>query len=201
MPQTAGPQLTAGPSTDTGLPERPKRADARRNYDALVAAARQSFTRDGPDATLEDIASTAGVGIGTLYRHFPTRLALVTAVYKDDVDALAHLAANSADLPAEEALAAFLERVVEYGATKRALFAELAEAVDQQSSLLNYCRDNIRSATDAVLRRAQDAGVARRDLEAPDLLRLVGGMAMAPNADLEQAKRLLRVVLDGLKPH
>jgi AcrR family transcriptional regulator len=185
---------------DTALPERPRRADARRNYDALVSAARQAFARCGPEATLEDIAKTAGVGIGTLYRHFPTRLALVTAVYKDDVDALTAIAEDSGGRSAEQALATFLERVVEYGATKRALFAELAEAGDQGSAMATYCRDAIRQATQTVLDRAQDAGVARKDLEAGDVLRLVAGMAMTPNSDLAQAKRLLTVVLDGLRP-
>src|SRR4051812_43676824 len=104
---------------------KPKRADARRNYEKLLAAARDAFTEDGSAASLEDIARRAGVGIGTLYRHFPTRQALLEAVYLDEVDALCHSATAFSEQEPWEALAAWLHRLVAYVATKQALADEL----------------------------------------------------------------------------
>ena len=123
------------------------RADARRNYDRLVDAARETLQASGRAATLEQVAKAAGVGIGTLYRHFPTRLALVEAVYRGDVEALGKAAENSESLPPWDALVGWLERLVEYARTKHALFAELAEAYDKDSTFMSYCRDTLRSSS------------------------------------------------------
>src|SRR3984893_16296797 len=100
---------------------RPKRADARRNYEKVVAAARDAFTEGGTSTSLEEIARRAQVGIGTLYRHFPSRQALLEAVYVDEVEALCRSAADLADLPPWDALIAWLHRFVGYLAAKRAL--------------------------------------------------------------------------------
>src|SRR3954454_18864528 len=107
--------------------QRPKRADARRNYDKLVAAARATFAEAGASAPLEDVAERAGVGIGTLYRHFPTRQALLEAVYVDEVEAIARAAADLSELPAWDALSEWLRRYVGFAATKRVLAEALLE--------------------------------------------------------------------------
>src|SRR3954453_8941279 len=117
-------------SETTELIARPKRADARRNYEKLLAAAREAFTEADRDASLEDIARRAGVGIGTLYRNFPTRSDLVEAVYVDEVDALSRSAAELAELEPWEALSAWLRRFVGYVATKQALTEELFAVAD-----------------------------------------------------------------------
>ncbi len=143
-------------------PGRPMRSDARRNYERLLEAARGAFGEHGADASLEEVARRAGVGIGTLYRHFPTRLALVEAVYRDDVDALSALARDVESLPPWDALVSWLTRFVTYAMTKRVLFAELAESLGKDSDLLSYCRDTIWQAAEAVLVRAQEAGRSGR---------------------------------------
>lgn len=180
--------------------QRPKRADARRNYDALLVAAREAFRLHGPDATLEGIACSAGVGIGTLYRHFPTRLALAEVVYREDVDELAAVAKEVVtDLPAWDALTTWTEQWVDVASSKRVIFAEVTEAVGKNSEVVSYCRDVMQASADLVLSNAQRAGVARTDIDGPDLLRLVGSILHLPNPDPEQVRRLRAVVLDGVK--
>lgn len=179
---------------------RPKRADARRNYDALLTAAREVFRQRGTDATLEEIAREAGVGIGTLYRNFPTRLALAEAVYREDVDVLAAAAREAVDeLPAWDALETWTIQWCDVAASKKVIFAEVADAVGKDSEIVSYCRDAMRNSADLVLSNAQRAGAARTDIDGPDLLRLVGSMLHLPNTDPEQIRRMRGVVLDGLK--
>src|SRR4051812_27348632 len=115
---------------------RPQRADARRNFDALLAAARDAFAAQGTEASLEDIARRAGVGIGTLYRNFPTRQDLFEAVYVDEVNQLSESAAAVASLPPWEALTAWLKRFVAYAVTKRAII----EALNRESEMFAACR-------------------------------------------------------------
>ena len=181
---------------------RPMRADARRNHDNLVAAARAAFTAGGTSAPLEDIAERAGVGIGTLYRHFPTRQALLEAVYVDEVEAMARAATDLAVLPPWDALSQWLHQYVGFAATKRALNEALVEA-DPDSDVLLSCRTFITDAGTALVERAQRAGVVRPDTNFMDVVRMVSGIAMVPAADPEQTKRLLELALDGLRyqPH
>src|SRR3954451_22736744 len=115
---------------ETGLAQRPRRADARRNYDKLLAAARETFTEHGTEASLEEIARRAGVGIGTLYRNFPTRQALLEAVYIDEVEEMARAAEDVAGLEPWDALAAWLHQYVGFAQTKRALAEQVMEAGD-----------------------------------------------------------------------
>jgi len=183
----------------TALVNRPKRADARRNYDKLVAAAREAFAEDGTSAPLEEIAQRAGVGIGTLYRHFPTRQALLEAVYVDEVEAMARSAADLADLPPWDALSQWLHRYVGFAATKRALAEALLETADADSDVLLSCRRALSSAGTALIERAQQAGVVRPDATFSDIGRLVGGIAMVPAVDPQQKERMLRLALDGLR--
>ena len=178
--------------------QRPKRADARRNYDALVAAARAAFAEDGTGAPLEDVAERAGVGIGTLYRHFPTRVALLEAVYVDEVEAMARAADGLSELPSWDALSQWLHQYVGFAATKRALNEALLEAAPESDALL-ACRTALAEAGTALVERAQRDGVIRADTNFPDIGRMVGGIAMIPTADPEQKQRLLSLALDGLR--
>lgn len=174
---------------------RPQRADARRNFDALLAAARESFAVNGTDASLEDIARRAGVGIGTLYRNFPTRQALFEAVYVEEVSQLGEVAKAVADLPPWEALVAWLDRFVGYVATKRAV----AEALNRESQLFRSCRELIYAAGAPLFRRAQEAAEVRADASFDDLLRMVSGLSSAVFVDTEQRDRVLGFALSGLR--
>jgi AcrR family transcriptional regulator len=181
-------------------PQRPQRADARANHDKLVAAARALFTDKGTSAPLEEVAERAGVGIGTLYRHFPARQALLEAVYVDEVEAMARVAAELEELPPWDALSQWLHQYVGFAATKRALNEALMET-DPNSSVLVTCRTAITGAGTALVERAQRAGVVRNDTSFMDVVRMVGAIAMVPTEDPEQKERLLELALDGLRYH
>jgi AcrR family transcriptional regulator len=187
--------------TDAGTVQaaRPMRADARRNYERLVTAAREVLTERGSEAAMEEIAKRADVGVGTLYRHFPRRIDLVEAVYREDVDGLVALADEVADLGPWQGLVAWLEGFVKYAESKRTFLTELHEAFEKSPDLALVSRERIAGAAGAVLSRAQEAGAARRDLDQTDLMQLVGGMCMARNASFAQNTRLLTLVLDGIK--
>jgi AcrR family transcriptional regulator len=183
----------------TGLAQRPKRADARRNYEKLLTAAGDAFAQDGTAASLEDIARRAGVGIGTLYRHFPTRQDLLEAVYIDEVEEMSRRAADLADLEPWEALVTWLRQFVRYAATKRALADEMMATIDQEAQVFVACRTAITAAGDMLLRRAQEAGVVRPDTNFTDVGRMVAGIAGIRTADPGQIERILDVALDGLR--
>ena len=154
-------------TTDTPtqtLLERPKRADARRNYEKVLAAAREAFAEGGESTSLEGIARRADVGIGTLYRHFPNRQALVEALYLDEVDEISRSAAELADTDPWEALNAWFERFIGYMATKQALAAELLNYLDRDASLFKNCRESLWAAGEPLLKRAQESGVVRPDV-------------------------------------
>ncbi|MGC4749311.1 TetR/AcrR family transcriptional regulator [Micromonospora sp. DT201] len=175
--------------------QRPKRADARRNYDALIAAARDAFAENGAAASLEDVARRAGVGIGTLYRNFPTRRHLFEAVYVEEVRALSRSAEDLAELPPWDALVAWLHRFVAYVATKRAL----AEQLLHDSEIFTSCRTEIYAAGEPLMSRAQAAGVVRDDIGFDDVVRLISGLTMAQFPSPAQRDRVLGVALDGLR--
>jgi AcrR family transcriptional regulator len=178
--------------------QRPKRADALRNHEKLVAAARAVFAEDGTSAPLEDVAERAGVGIGTLYRHFPTRQALLEAVYVDEVEAMARAADELSGLQPWDALSLWLHQYVGFAATKRALNEALVEAAPDSTVLL-ACRTALTRAGTALIERAQSAGVIRADTSFSDVVRMVAGIAMVPTEDPEQKERLLDLALDGLR--
>jgi AcrR family transcriptional regulator len=192
--------LSNGMSQTEIQPQRLQRADARVNHDKLVGAARALFSDKGTSAPLEDVAELAGVGIGTLYRHFPTRQALFEAVYVDEVEAMARAATDLAELPPWEALSQWLHQYVGFAATKRALNEALMET-DPNSNVLLTCRTAIVGAGTALIERAQRAGVVRSDTNFTDVVRMVGAIAMVPTEDPEQKKRLLELALDGLRYH
>jgi AcrR family transcriptional regulator len=185
--------------TQTQL-KRPQRADARANHDKLVAAARALFTEKGTSAPLEEVAERAGVGIGTLYRHFPTRQALLEAAYVDEVEAMARAATELEELPPWDALSQWLHQYVGFAATKRALNEALMET-DPSSNVLVTCRTAIVGAGTTLVERAQHAGVVRNDTTFPDIVRMVGAIALVPTEDPEQKNRLLELALDGLRYH
>ena len=190
----------SSPQTESvQLSSRPKRADALRNYEKLLAAAREAFTEADRSASLEDIARRAGVGIGTLYRNFPTRADLVQAVYVDEVEALSRSAEELAELEPWEALTAWLQRFVGYVATKQALAEELFAAVDRDAPVFAGCRAMLQAAGEPLPRRSQEAGVVRRDVTIEEVIRLVGGIAKIPTDDPDDVKRVLAIALDGLR--
>jgi AcrR family transcriptional regulator len=187
----------------TGTAASPKRADARRNYDLLIAAATGAFAERGADdVSLEEIARRAGVGIGTLYRHFPARQALLEAVYKDQVDGLEVLAGKLmvSESPGE-ALTEWLRAFAAFGRTKRTLSAALMETLGKNSELLSACSQVLRGCSAALLTRAQEAGVVRPDVQPGDLLRLTHALIMAaeaPGSDPDQMDRMLTLLMGGL---
>ncbi|WP_023586842.1 TetR/AcrR family transcriptional regulator [Streptomyces thermolilacinus] len=183
---------------------RPMRADARRNHERLLRVARAAFAEHGTDAALEDIARRAGVGIGTLYRHFPNRHALMNAVFQDAVTALL---ARSRELAAADepctALVEWLRAIVTHAGEYRGLARALMSASYDPSSALSQCNDPLREAGARLLTRAQEAGAVRRDVSIGDLLQLTNAIALAAeqNPDDEAlADRLLTLTLRGLKP-
>ena len=178
---------------------RPMRADARRNYEKLLAVARDAFAEDNA-VTLEEIARRAQVGIGTLYRHFPSRPALLEGIYVDQVEDLCGSARElSATLPPWEALVAWLRRYVGYVGTKRALAEELTNSIGQPSEVFRSCRTLLFGEGEPLLTRAQEAGVAREDVSFDDVVRLVSGITMMTFVEPGQMERVVDIALDGLR--
>jgi AcrR family transcriptional regulator len=190
--------ITAEVHTQTLL-ARPKRADARRNYEKVLAAARESFAEGGEATSLEEIARRAGVGIGTLYRHFPTRQALLEALYIDEVEEVCRSAAELDQADAWEALNQWFERFVAYVATKRALAHELLNYLELDAPLFQTCRASLFSAGEPLLKRAQEAGAVRPDVTFAEVMQMVMGIAKIPNSDRAQVEHILRIALDGLR--
>jgi AcrR family transcriptional regulator len=186
-------------ATDQFVQARPKRADARRNYEKVVAAAREAFAEGGTATSLEEIARRAQVGIGTLYRHFPNRQALLEAVYVDEVEGLCRSAADLAELPPWEALVGWLHRFVAYLATKQALAQELLNYVDRDAELFQSCRAALWAAGGPLLERAQQARVVRGDTDLSEVIQMVGGIAKIPSTGPEQIDHILDIALDGLR--
>jgi AcrR family transcriptional regulator len=177
----------------------PKRADAKRNYERVLTAARESFAEGGESTALEEIARRAGVGIGTLYRHFPTRQALLEALYVNEVQEVSRSAERLEGADPWEALSAWFEALVGYLATKRALAHELLNYLDEDAQLFRECRSAVFAAGEPLLKRAQDAGVVRADVEFADVMHMVGGITRMPATDPGQVEHVLRVALDGLR--
>ncbi|MET7568046.1 helix-turn-helix domain-containing protein [Streptomyces sp. NPDC005492] len=188
---------------NTARPPAGLRADARRNYERLLAEARVSFAAHGTDASLEDVARRAGVGIGTLYRHFPNRQSLMSAVFEDAVGEL--LARSRELLSAPEpcaALVTWLREIVAHAGEYRGLARALMAVAHDDSSALGRCSGPIREAGGALLSRAQVAGAVREDVEIGDLLQLTHAIALAAEedpGDAGLADRLLALTLRGLK--
>ena len=178
------------------MPERPQRRDAQRNRERIVTAAATVIANDGPDASLDKIATAAGVGAGTLYRHFPTRSDLLAAVFEGRIMELSDRAVALSDhLQPGVALAEWVAAMLDHALTDNGLLEALALTGTKPEI---DCSAMILRAADTVLERAQDAGEIRRDLTADDLLRLIIGIGLA-NDERIQAHRLLNVTLDGIR--
>ncbi len=191
MSTTAEPEQT--------LLVRPKRADARRNYEKVLAAAREAFLEGGEATSLEEIARRAGVGIGTLYRHFPNRQALLEALYAGEVEELARSATELDGEDPWQALSLWFERFIAYLATKRALADELLNYMDKDAPLFQACRASMFAAGEPLLKRAQESGAVRSDVEFGEVLQMVMGIGKVPTADPAQTAHMLRIALDGLR--
>jgi AcrR family transcriptional regulator len=181
---------------------RPLRADARRNREKLLTAATEAFAEEGENVALETIAARAGVGIGTLYRHFPSRDALIVAAYQHEVDALC---AAAADLlrsqPADAALRAWTERFADYIATKRAMGDALRSAVASDSPLFAETRDRILGALRLLLDAGAEAGTLRADVNPEDVMRVINGIWYLPDGPQwrDTVGRMLDLIIDGLR--
>jgi AcrR family transcriptional regulator len=179
---------------------RPMRADARRNRELLVAAAKEVFSSQGAGASMEAIAKQAGVGVGTLYRHFPNRLDLVEAVYQTDVDELWETAQRVvAELEPWPAVEAFFAAFRRYAQTKKTLMSELHQAFEKNPAMKSRARGLIESSFDLVVDRAKAAGAVRADVTGSDLMQLVSPVCTNTGIDPDQAARLLNMVLDGMR--
>jgi AcrR family transcriptional regulator len=181
---------------------RPLRADAQRNRDRLLAVAVRAFSQDGPDVTLDAIAKDAGVGIGTLYRHFPTREALIEAAYRNE---LARLCDAVPDLlratPADQATRAWMDRYIDYMTTKRGMADALRAVIASGGSPYAQSRDRLITAITTLLRAGAADGTLRGDVQPADVLASVSGLSLAAGepAQREQAARLLDLLMDGLR--
>jgi AcrR family transcriptional regulator len=191
--------MSATDTADQPPGSRPMRADARRNYEKVITAAREAFTEGGAATSLEEIARRAEVGIGTLYRHFPSRQALLEAVYVDEVTALCRTATDLDDLPPWEALVAWLHRFVGYMATKQALAQELLGYVERDASVFKSSRAALFAAGEPLLERAQSAHVVRADTNLAEVIQMVGGIAKIPTSEPGQIDHILDIALDGLR--
>lgn len=186
--------------SQAGCAEPKMRADARRSRARLIEAATAAFAANGADAPLDDIARRAGVGIGTLYRHFPTRIDLQAAVFRSQVTNVCSQAEEliTAGAP-EQAFAAWLRVLAAYLVTKRGLSRAVMESLGKDSELVSSCFMTMRETVDRLLAAAQEAGVLRPDLTATDVLRLVHGVAITTEQAPEETDRLLSLILDGMR--
>jgi AcrR family transcriptional regulator len=198
------------PVTFSSMPRKPferskrrPRTDAQRNRARILEAAKAAFTRSGADASLDDIAKQAGVGPGTLYRHFPTRDALIEAVYRTEVERLAAAQRElSANLPPIEALRAWMMLFVDYVATKQIIASALNSVVGGPSRLYDSSRVQVTGAIDALVKTAKKSSEIRKDLAPFDLLRaLIGVSNVATGPDWqESARRLVDILIKGSRP-
>jgi len=198
----SAPKSTARTASKSALGLRKPRADALRNRVRVLEAAKLVFSAGGEDASLEAVARQAGVGIGTLYRHFPTREALFEAVYRREVEQLSELAEQLKNEPEPvEALRHWLRSTVQFVATKKGMMAALAIVVSANSELMAYSHAHLTNAIGALLARAVAAGEVRSDVSADDLLRALVGMCYMHDQPGWQHSvvRLLDVFVDGLR--
>ena len=191
------------PTKKRKIAPRKPRTDAQRNRERILEIAKEAFTRSGADTSLDDIARDAGVGPGTLYRHFPTRDALIEAVYRTEVEKLAAAERRFAEaMPPIEALRAWMLLFVDYIATKQIIAPALNAYVGGASKLYEGSRAQVQGAIDALVKRAIKNRDIRRDLDPFDLLRaLIGVSHVASGPDWQQsARRLVDILITGSRP-
>jgi AcrR family transcriptional regulator len=196
-------QLFYMPTKSLKIAPRKPRTDARRNRERILEVAKEAFTRSGANASLDDVAKDAAVGAGTLYRHFPTRDALIEEVYRAEVEKLAAAERKFSEaMPPVEALRAWMLLFVDYIATKQIIAPALNSLVGGPSKLYEGSRARVQGAIDALVKRAIKNGDIRRDLEPFDLLRaLIGVSHVASGPDWQQsARRLVDILITGSRP-
>jgi len=181
--------------------QRPVRADARRNINALLKAAMTVFAKSGVDAPMRDIAEEAGVGVGTIYRHFPVRADLIVAVFRHEVDDCAEAAvALAAEHPPRKALRCWVDRYIALVSAKRGLAAALRSGDPGYDGLPSYFEDRLSPALDGLLKAAAAAGEIRSDVNAWELLWAIAGLCGPRRVgDSEVARRMIDLLLDGLR--
>jgi AcrR family transcriptional regulator len=184
-----------------GRADRRVRADAQRNIDTLLRSAMEVFATSGVDAPVRQIAEKAGVGIGTLYRHFPQRSDLIVAVFRSEADACADAAAVLAtEREPGEALARWIQRYVDFISAKRGLAAALHSGNPAYDTLTTYFQKRLRPALQTLLEAAAATGEVRADVEPDDLLRAVTSLcAPAHDGDPAHAQRMVALLVDGLR--
>jgi AcrR family transcriptional regulator len=198
--KTAETPAPAATQAVTGEEPPRMRADARRSRAKLIEAATAAFAEHGADAPLDDIARRAGVGIGTLYRHFPTRPDLQAAVYRTQVETVCKRADELIiSVPPDQAFAGWLSALTGYLVTKRGLAQSLIAAYGRDSELVMGCWKAMRDTADHLLLHAQQAGVVREDVTGEDVLRLMHGVVVATEQCPDQTGRLLALTFDGLR--
>jgi AcrR family transcriptional regulator len=182
--------------------DRPMRADAQRNRELLLAAAVAAFSRNEPEVTLESIAKAAGVGIGTLYRHFPSREALVDAAYRSELARLCDSVAGLLEaMPADKALRTWLEDFLEYMTTKRGMSDALRLVIASGGNPFAESRARLLAAFTALLRAGSADRTLRGDVDPADLMATISGVSMAVGepSQRQQARRVLDLLMDGLR--
>jgi AcrR family transcriptional regulator len=182
--------------------DRPLRADARRNRERLLDTAVRAFTEEGLDATLDGIAKEAGVGIGTLYRHFPTREALIEAAYRNELARLCDAVPGLlGEMAPDKAMRAWMDRYVDYMTTKRGMADALRAVIASGGNPYAESRGRLTGAIAELLRAGAETGVLREDVEPGDVLASLGGVSLTSGApeQREQAGRLLDLLMDGLR--
>ena len=191
------------PAKRSQLPQRRPRTDAQRNRERILEVAKEAFTRSGANASLDDIAKDAGVGAGTLYRHFPTRDTLIEAVYRTEVEKMAAAERKFSDsMPPVEALRAWMLLFVDYIAAKHLIAPALNTLVGGASKLYEGSRGQMQGAINALVKRAIKSGDIRKDLDPTDLLRaLIGVSNVMSGPDWQQsARRLVDILIAGSRP-
>ncbi|MCG5213350.1 TetR/AcrR family transcriptional regulator [Streptosporangium sp. KLBMP 9127] len=181
---------------------RPLRADARRNREALLSAARQAFLGGDADAHVEDIARSAGVAVGTLYRHFETREALIEEVYRKEVDDLCAAPGDLLNQHApEEALRRFLLLLVDHAAVGKGMSVALENIMATDSPVFDDARTRMGDALSRLLDAGSAAGTVRGDVTGPTLLRALGGICAMRVSEgwLDEARQITTLLLDGLR--
>jgi AcrR family transcriptional regulator len=184
------------------VPRKP-RTDARRNRERILEVAKGEFTRFGAEASLDDIAKRAGVGAGTLYRHFPTRDALIEAVYRSEVEKLATAERRFAEtMPPIDALRAWMLLFVDHIAAKQIIAPALNSVVGGPAKLYEGSRGLVHGAIGALVKRAIKCGDLRKDLDSMDLIRaLLGAAFVVPGPGWQQsARRLVDILIAGSRP-
>ncbi len=177
------------------------RADARRNLDGLLKAAMEVFASSGVDAPVREIAGKAGLGVGTLYRHFPQRSDLIVAVFRREIDACADAAPElTAKYPPGEALAQWMQRYVDFISAKRGLSAALHSGDPAYEALPAYFDRRLRPALESLLGAAEAAGDIRTGVDSDELLRAAASLASSSgDGGSQSARRMVALLVDGLR--